>query len=164
MLGLRIQPNSLLQRMALLGLLCLLALVTSNSASATQFFKCKNADGGTTLSQFPCATDADADTVSVGSGNVGYARPGLTAQERQILRDAEDELEEREAQQHQAAKQRDKEARNAERAEIHCERAKEHLEDVRDERRDGYRARHADYYDNRLRDAKALVDKRCDPR
>ncbi len=161
MIGVRIQPKPYLCRIGLLSLACLFALLASSPASATQFFKCKNADGSTTLSQFPCATDASADTVSVGSGKVGYARPGLTAQETQILRDADKEQRAQAAEQRKAAKQRDKEEQAEEVAEFRCDKAKAHLEVVRDERRRGYSAHHADYHDERLEDAKAWVDSQC---
>lgn len=162
MIGVRTQPDPHLARIGRLSLACLLALLASSPASATQFFKCKNADGSTTLSQFPCATDASADTVSVGSGNVGYARPGLTAQETQILREAEKAKQAQAAEQRKAAKQRDKDAQADETAEFRCDKAKEHLAEVRDERRQGYSAHHADYHDERLEDAKSWVDSQCD--
>lgn len=100
--GVRIQSNPNLARISRLSLVCLLALLASSPASATQFFKCKNADGSTTLSQFPCATDANADSVSVGSGTVGYARPSLTVEETQRLRDAEKDKKELDAEQQKA--------------------------------------------------------------
>ena len=129
---------------------------------AATVYKCKTDDGSTTISQFPCAPASNSVDVRVGSGNQGRGPIGLSRAEREILAEAEERREDNIRAQQKQAKQQQKQARERETLEFRCDKAKEHLETVRAELRKGYSARHADYYKQRLADAKDYADQQCD--
>ena len=64
---------------ALLVVVSALLSVLAPSADANRFFKCKDADGNTVLSQFPCAEAPGSNATAVGEGNATYARSAATA-------------------------------------------------------------------------------------
>ena len=147
---------------ATLTLLVFAFLLHPNALHAATVYKCKNEDGSTTISQFPCAPSSSSVDVSVGSGSQGRGPIGLSSAEREILAEAEKRRKDNIRARQKQAKQQHKQARKRETLEVRCSKAKEHLETVRGELRKGYSATHADYYKQRLEDAKEYAADQCD--
>jgi hypothetical protein len=157
----RQNPISISIRSACLITLFSLPMVASSSWGSSSVFRCENADGSTTLSQFPCGNQSQAIDVNVGSGKKGHGPTGLSAAEREMLNAVQERKEDRAEEQIRLQKAEAKEARQLETARFRCSKAKDHLEVVREEGRKGYSARQARYYKQRLQEAKDYVEQQC---